>query len=623
MRTSAERPGGAAGPTGSENALRRQAEEIARANGARSPEDLAALSPEEVRQALHELRVHQIELEMQNEELRRAQVELDVARARYFDLFDLAPVGYVTVGEKGMILEANLTAATLLGVARGALVRRPISGYVAPDHTDVYYAHHRRVVEDGEPQAYDLLMKRPDGTRFWARLQMRLSTDAESAMPVIRTAISDVTADHDAAEEQRRLREQLAQAEKMESVGRLAGGIAHDFNNMLTIILGYTEMALDGVDPADPMHEDLEAVRTAAKRSAELTAQLLAYARKQVIRPRVMDLNEAVSITLRMLDRLLGERIEVVWRPDAGLWATVIDPTQVDRVLMNLCINARDSIAGSGRIEITTANVAFGDDESAAPAGHRPGEWVRLSVHDTGRGMSAEVMEHIFEPFFTTKDAAGGSGLGLATVEGIAAQNGGFVEVASRPGDGSRLSIYLPRSRRATDADDRRSPGRRAPGDYRLGAGETVLLVEDEVAVLQLVGEQLRRLGYAVLPARTPEEAVRVAETHPGSIDLILSDVVLPGAGGPGLVEKLGRLRPGAGRLLMSGYPSLVASQDAAPDERVALLSKPFTVERLAATVGNALDARPPSAVGAATDARPPADPTTGPSPADPPRTRG
>jgi two-component system cell cycle sensor histidine kinase/response regulator CckA len=349
------------------------------------------------------------------------------------------------------------------------------------------------------------------------------------------------------------------------------------------------------VDPADPLHDDLETVLDAARRSAELTAQLLAFARKQVVRPRVMELNEVVTITLRMLERLLGEQVEVVWRPAVGLWATVVDPTQVDRVLANLCLNARDAIAGSGRIEITTANVAFGDDEHAAPAGHRPGEWVRLSVHDTGRGMSAEVMKHIFEPFFTTKDAAGGSGLGLATVEGIAAQNGGFVDVASRPGEGSTFSVYLPRSRRLSDPDDRRSPDRRAPGELRLGAGETVLLVEDEVAVLQLVGEQLRRLGYAVLPAGTAEEAVRVAETHPGSIDLILSDVVLPGSSGPTLVEQIGRLRPGAGRLLMSGYPALVSSQGAAPGERVPLLSKPFTLERLAAAVGAALDARPPA----------------------------
>jgi two-component system cell cycle sensor histidine kinase/response regulator CckA len=409
--------------------------------------------------------------------------------------------------------------------------------------------------------------------------------------PAVRRALES-RREHD---EQQRLREQLAQAEKLESVGRLAGGIAHDFNNMLTVILGYVEMALGRVDPADPLHDDLETVLDAARRSAELTAQLLAFARKQVVRPRVMELNEVVTITLRMLERLLGEQIEVVWRPAAGLWATVVDPTQVDRVLANLCINARDAIAGSGRIEITTANVAFGEDEHAAPAGHMRGEWVRLSVHDTGRGMSAEVMKHIFEPFFTTKDAAGGSGLGLATVEGLAAQTGGFVDVESRPGEGSTFSVYLPRSRRPSDPDDRRSPDRRAPGELRLGAGETVLLVEDEVAVLRLVGEQLRQLGYAVLPAGIPEEAVRIAETHAGSIDLILSDVVLPGSSGPTLVEQIGRLRPHAGRLLMSGYPSLVSSQDAAPGGRVSLLSKPFTVERLAAAVGAALDARPPA----------------------------
>ena len=593
MSGRAERPVDAAHPASAGETLRQRAEVIAGEQGAPSPEDLEALSPGEARRVLHELRVHQIQLEMQNDELRAAQVGLDAARARYFDLYDLAPVGYVTATEQGLILEANLTAATLLGLARGALVGRSISRFIAPDVQDVYYRHRRKLFESTEPQSCDLQMLRGDGTRFWARLEMRLATDRESGTPVIRAAISDVSADHAAAEEQQRLREQLAQAEKLESVGRLAGGIAHDFNNMLTAIIGHVEMALDRVDPADPLFEDLDTVRTAAWRSAELTAQLLAFARKQVVRPRVMDLNDVVTSTLRMLDRLLGEQSEVGWRPAPGLWAAVVDPTQVDRVLTNLCLNARDAIAGSGRIEISTANVVFSEGDPTAPAGARPGEWVRLSVHDTGHGISAEVMEHIFEPFFTTKDAAGGSGLGLATVEGIAAQNGGFVAAASRPGEGSTLSVYLPRSRRPTDPDDRRSPVRRAPGDLRSGAGETVLLVEDEVAVLRVVGAQLRRLGYVVLPAGTPEEALRVATTHAGSIDLILSDVVLPGSNGTTLVAELGRLVPRAGRLLMSGYPALASSREAGHGQHLSLLSKPFTLERLAAAVGAALDARP------------------------------
>ena len=590
MRPKAERPGGPARPARTAKALRRLAEEVALGRAAESPEDLAAMSREEVGQVLHELRVHQIELEMQNEELRRTQVELDAARARYFDLYDLAPVGYVTLSERGSILRSNLTAATMLGANRGGLARQSLSGFFIPEDADAYFLHCKKLLADGEPQSFDLRMVRPDRSTAWMRFEMRLAADAESRKPEIRATFTDVTAEHRAAEE-RQLQVQLAQAEKLESVGRLAGGIAHDFNNMLTVILGYVELALSEVDPADPLHDDLDTIRSAGQRSAELTAQLLAFARQEVRVPRAVDLNEVVATELRMLDRLLGEPIELVWRPATDLWATLVDPRQVGRVLSNLCINARDAIDGRGRIEIATANVVFGEGERPAPAGHRPGEWVMLSVRDTGRGMSADVMEHVFEPLFTTKDIAAGSGLGLATVHGIASQNGGFVDIASRPGERSTFSVYLPRTPRPVDL-----PERRGPGELRLGAGETVLLVEDEVPVLQLIGEQLGRLGYVVLSAGSLGEAVRAAEAHDGEIDLILSDVVLPESTGSGLMEQLGRSQPRAGRLLMSGHPEHIASEESSSGEPIPLLAKPFSLDQLAAAVGAALDVRPPVA---------------------------
>ena len=569
--------------------LRKRAEEAVRGGATPSQEAFQLLTPAQAAPTLHELQVHQVELEMQNDELRSAQAEIEAARERYFDLYDLAPVGYVTMDGKGLIVDANLTAATLLRVDRSAVVRRSFTRLIDPDSQELYYQQLRSIAEAERQESFDLRMLRGDGTRFWARLEMRLSTDTGTGSPAIRATMSDVSRDHAAAEEEARLRSQLAQAEKMESVGRLAGGIAHDFNNSLTVILGNLDMDLEAIDPADPLRDDLVTVRAAAQHSAELTAQLLAFARKEVVRPESLDLGEPVAITLRMLHRLIGEQIEIVWRPTPGLWPAIVDPTQVDRVLTNLCLNARDAIASSGRIEITTANVVLGVADVADDGRRRPGEWVRLSVRDSGPGIAADVMEHMFEPFFTTKEFGAGTGLGLATVEGIAAMNGGFVEVASHPGDGSTLSVYFPRS---TPAADR--AGQDGPAEPRAGTGETVLLVEDEAAVLRLVGEQLRRLGYVVLAAGTPEEAVRLAQTHAGSIDLTLSDVVLPGKSGPALVELIGQIRPGAGCLLMSGYSSLIASADPGHREDVPVLSKPHTRDQLAAAVRAALDARPP-----------------------------
>jgi signal transduction histidine kinase len=378
---------------------------------------------------------------------------------------------------------------------------------------------------------------------------------------------------------------QLMQAQKLESVGRLAGGVAHDFNNMLGVILGHTELALGQVDPAQPLHGDLEEIQQAAQRSTGLTRQLLAFARKQTIAPKVLDLNESITGMLKMLQRLIGEDIDLRWRPEAGLWPVRVDPSQLDQILANLCVNARDAITDVGKVTIETANGVFDAAYSAARAGFVPGEYVRIAVSDDGCGMDEETLAHIFEPFFTTKSVGTGTGLGLATVYGIVKQNGGFIYVYSEPGQGTTFTIYLPRH--AGKAEAARTDGVAEP----LARGhETILLVEDERAILEMTKEMLERQGYVVLAAGTPGAAIRLAKAYPGEIHLLMTDVVMPEMNGGDLATNLLALQPHLKRLFMSGYTSDVIAHRGVLHEGVQFIEKPFSMKGLAAKVREALE---------------------------------
>ena len=679
--------------------LRKLAEEKAREKTTRSPEKLEAMSSEETLRTLHELRVHQIELEMQNEELRTAQVELDAARARYFDLYDLAPVGYCTLSETGLILEANLTAATLLSVARGALGKQPITRFILREDQDIYYLHRKYLFETGEPQVCELRMVKKDGAPFWARLEATVAQGANGA-PVGRVVLSDITERKRAEEvlrkfkaifdtanfgaaiadlngvltyvndcfaavhgyeakelagqplkwshneeqqeqvelllrqltregsfnaqevghcrrdgtafpmlmtghvvrdangvpecfaataidltERKALESQLQQAQKMESVGRLAGGVAHDFNNMLGVILGYTDLALMRVDLASPLHADLMAIRKTAERSANLTRQLLAFARKQTAAPKVLDLNEAVEGMLKMLRRLIGEDIDLVWLPDKNLWPVKVDPSQIDQILANLCINARDAIEGVGKLTIETGTTAFDEAYCAEHPGFVPGEYVLLAVSDDGSGMDKETQDKLFEPFFTTKEMGKGTGLGLATVYGIVKQNNGFINVYSEPGHGTTFKIYLPwhvgKAEQLKIIDSTQAISR---------GHETVLLVEDESAILEITTTMLEHLGYTVLAASTTGEAIRLANEHPGEIHLLITDVVMPEMNGRKLAERLMPLHPNLKLLFMSGYTSNVIAHQGVLNEGVCFIQKPFSMKDFATKVREVLD---------------------------------
>jgi PAS domain S-box-containing protein len=397
----------------------------------------------------------------------------------------------------------------------------------------------------------------------------------------------DITGHKQAEAEREKLQAQLNQAQKMESIGRLAGGVAHDFNNMLAAILGHAELALEKMDPTQPIFEDLQEIQKAAERSADLTRQLLAFARKQTVSPRVLDLNATVAGMLKMLRRLIREGIELVWLPGVELGPVKMDPSQLDQILANLAVNARDAIGGVGTFSIATQNATL---DWAGCVGHAdavPGEYVVLLVSDTGCGMTKEVLAHLFEPFFTTKGIGEGTGLGLATVYGIIRQNHGFVTVDSLPGHGTTFTIYLPRY------NNKAAPMQANVSVAPVARGrETILLVEDEPVILNIVTTMLERLDYTVLAAATPGEAIRLARERHGEIHLLMTDVVMPEMNGRDLAKNLLSLYPNLKRLFMSGYTADVIAHHGVLDEGVNFIQKPFSKSDLAAKLREVLDGR-------------------------------
>jgi len=394
----------------------------------------------------------------------------------------------------------------------------------------------------------------------------------------------DITERKQTEEDREILQSQLVQAQKMESVGRLAGGVAHDFNNMLSVILGYSELAMDKVNPSDPLHKDLREILNAASRSTAIVRQLLAFARKQTIAPKILDLNETVEGMLKMLRRLIGEDIDLAWLPGKVVGPVRMDPSQMDQILANLCVNARDAIADVGKITIETGKASFDEEYCADHAGFVPGDYVLLAVSDKGCGMGKEVLAHLFEPFFTTKEPGGGTGLGLATVYGIVKQNNGFINVYSEQQIGTTFKIYLPRHQGEGAAMPLESTS-----ILPRGQGEHILIVEDEGAILALGKTMLENLGYTVFTAKTPEEALRLAKIPPGKIHLLITDVVMPGMNGRDLAEEMMLFYPDLKVLFMSGYTANVIAHHGVLDAGVHFIQKPFSKKDIAMKVRETL----------------------------------
>jgi len=427
------------------------------------------------------------------------------------------------------------------------------------------------------------------GMTYWDWSLVPIKSDSGTVSGLVYT-LADVTERIRAEEEKDRLEAQLRIAQKMESVGQLAGGIAHDFNNLLTVILGHAQLGLIKTDLSQPLHANLEEIHKAGERSADLTRQLLTFARKQTVTPTVLNLNETVSGMLNMLQRLIGEDMELTWLPKADLWPVNMDPSQIDQILVNLCVNARDAISGIGTIIIETGNTVCSNSYTGYHSGSMPGEYVLLAVSDNGCGMDEETLCHIFEPFFTTKGVGEGTGLGLATVYGIVSQNNGFIQVDSEIGRGTTFKIHLPRHDAASGPVQEASFEVVVVGGY-----ETILLVEDERAILEMAATMLQMQGYTVLPANTPDEAIRMAEGHSGEIHLLMTDVVMPGMNGHDLANKLLPLYPGMKLLFMSGYTANVIAHNGKLEIGVHFIQKPFSMQDMATRVREVLDGGKPS----------------------------
>jgi len=427
-----------------------------------------------------------------------------------------------------------------------------------------------------------------DGSYKWILDRGKVISRTEDGRPlrVIGTH-TDISARKEAEFERERLEAQLIQAQKMESVGRLAGGVAHDYNNMLGVIIGHAELGLAELGAESPVSDDLEQILKAAQRSADITRKLLGFARKQTISPKILDLNDTVTGMLKMLRRLIGEEFQIAWMPGGNLSPIKMDPSQLDQILANLCVNSKDAMAKGGNITIRTGKAHLDEAYCSAHAGFVPGEYVMLSVSDEGCGMGKETLDHIFEPFFTTKEVGKGTGLGLSTVYGIVKQNNGFINVYSEPGKGTTAKIYFVPQRLETTENMHAS----GSGIVR-GKNETILLVEDDRGILDITHSMLERLGYRVISAQSPKEALLLSKRDPSEINLLMTDVVMPDMDGKELASLLKVERPGLITLFMSGYTSEVVLRHGIVDKGDKFISKPFSVSELAAKLRETLDNR-------------------------------
>ena len=450
----------------------------------------------------------------------------------------------------------------------------------------LYRDDDKRVMDSGLPKLnFEEAQNTPDGRSIWLRTSKVPLRDAGGRILGLLGIYDDITEHKRKEAEREKLQSQLIQAQKMESVGRLAGGVAHDFNNMLSIILGNAKLAMNISKPGDPQRENLEEILKAAGHSAEIIRQLLAFARKQIIDPKIIDLNDAVESMLKMLRRLIGEDIDPEWRPYPGLWPVRMDPSQIDQILANLCVNARDAIDGVGRITIETANMNLDENYCADREGFIPGDFVQLAVSDSGCGMDKKTLANLFEPFFTTKSPGKGTGLGLATVYGIVKQNNGFINVYSEPGKGTTFKVYLPRHAEEVSAITDQDLLIIAQGNR-----EVVLVVEDDEAILKLARRMLAGLGYSVLEASTPSLALNLAEKHTGAIRLLLTDVIMPEMNGRDLAGRLRASHPEFKVLFMSGYTADVIAHHGVLEEGVHFIQKPFSIRALALKIKRVLE---------------------------------
>ncbi len=531
--------------------------------------------------------VHAIVLNQRDiSERKRAMEMRAISEERYRTLFERNLAGVFRASPAGELIECNDSFARIFGFAS----RQEAAGvsirtlYAGPEHGE-------RVAEDMEHDPVVLnresRVRKRDGSEAWVLSNSTLLRDGEGRPIAIEGTVLDIT-------ESRNLARQLLQAQKMEAIGQLAGGVAHDFNNVLMVISSYAEFVRDETEgdaqvEKGRLRRHADSILSATRRAASLTRQLLAFSRNQVMSPRVLRLNSVLEETGKMLPRLLGEQIRVslVLSPEAG--NVLADPAQIEQVIMNLAVNARDAMPRGGQLTIHTARAVFGDWPGPAPAPLKPGEYVMLSVTDTGEGIAPGALPHIFEPFFTTKERGKGTGLGLSTVYGIVRQSGGHVFVSSDPGKGTTFRAYLPRLEESETAEQMAS----MTAECEVRGSETILLVEDEDSLREAAAEFLHAKGFTVLAARDAAQALEIFKAHRDQIHIVVTDVIMPGRTGPELIADLVVARPELRVIFMSGYAEQMPPEQALQNGRATFLQKPFSLATLAHAVRRTLDEAP------------------------------
>ncbi|HPF07249.1 MAG TPA: PAS domain S-box protein [Spirochaetota bacterium] len=518
-------------------------------------------------------------------EQKKSEEALRESEEKLKAVFNAANVGFSITDEQGKYVMYNNWWLNYLGYEADELKQKTNLDITHPDDIETSRNYFLKVIA-GELSNYRIEKKfiKKDGSTVWGDLAVSPVKDREGRVQLMVGIVNDITDRKYSEEEREKLQAQLNQSQKMESVGRLAGGVAHDFNNMLGAIFGYTELSLRKIAPDHPVYTYLQDIKKAAERSANLTRQLLAFARKQTVAPKILDLNETVEGMLKMLRQIIGEDISLEWLPSANPVMIKMDPAQVDQLLVNLCVNARDAITDTGKVTIETDKTVFTEADKIKDESILPGDYVVLVISDNGIGMDRETLDHLFEPFFTTKETGRGTGLGLATVYGIVKQNNGFINVYSEPGLGTTFRIYLPQHYAAAVSKEQ-EPGTKEPDQGH----QTLLLVEDEAMLLNINSEILEQLGYTVLTAASPAEALRIAGQHSGHIDLLITDVIMPEMNGRDLADKISVLHPGIRLLFMSGYTASVIAHHGVLEDGVHFLQKPFSLNDLAEKVKETL----------------------------------
>jgi PAS domain S-box-containing protein len=516
----------------------------------------------------------------------RKQVEeaLRESEERYRSLFNDVPVGLYRTTPEGAILDANHALAQLLGYPdrESLLAITTFDTYV---DQKVHVQRNASMDRDGILRNFEYQLRRCDGSTIWVEGNSKTIRDGEEKVLYYEGTLADITERKKAEQELANLLEQLRQSQKMEAIGRLAGGIAHDFNNLLTVIKGYSQLSLIELKEEDPVRTNVEETRKAADRAADLIRQLLAFSRRQIMEMKVIDLNGLLQDLEKMLQRVIGEEVELVTRLDKNLGRIKVDPGQIEQVIMNLAINAKDAMPNGGKLFIETSNTELDEGYARTHIAVIPGRYVRLSVSDTGVGMKPEVRNRVFEPFFTTKEKGKGTGLGLSTVYGIVKQSGGNIWVYSETGQGTTFKIYVPR------VDEPLAELREQTIKEDLPGGkETILIVEDDEEVRKLAAQILEGRGYKVLRASGGSEALDLFKKKEEPIHLVLSDVVMPGMSGRELAKRFMLIHPKIKVLYMSGYTDHAIVHRGFLEEGVDYVQKPFTIDGLARKVREVLD---------------------------------